>query len=375
MKKISKKKKIIIGLLVLLILAGVIGIKISKSSTGEIEYKETTAKTRDITTYYSYDGNVEAGKSQSVYSKGVYTVENLYVEVGDLVQEGDLLVDYDNDSQSSLTSAQASLSSAQISLKSAQVNATRTAELYKIGGVSTKENEEAQDNLTKAQIQLTQSQANYDTAVENQSDYSVQAKASGEVISVSVDEGDDLKSGDEVLEIVSYDSLEVPIVIDEYDMKILEEGMQAIVTISSTDEKVKGTITELSKKATVSDGVSYFNGIISLDSSENISVGMSVEITVIISNIENVVAVPMAAIQYDENYDTYVYLENMTKQNVEVGENNGIFVEIKSGISDGDIVMVASESESAQGGIMMPGMGQRPNGGEGGQRRATQKAQ
>lgn len=358
MKKISKKKKIVaISLFAVVIVGGFIGIKLNKPSEEEVTYTEATAKKQNISTYYSYDGNIEAGKSQIVYSTGVYTVKNLDVKVGDTVEEGQILVEYDNDSQNNVSSAKSSLSLAQISLNSAKTDLERMEELYAIGGISKQEYEKAQDGLATAQIQLEQSQANYDTAIENQNDFIVKSKISGEVISVSADEGDELKSGDQVLEIVSYDSLEVPIVIDEYDMKKLQEGMEAIVTISSTGKRVNGAITELSKKATVSEGVSYFDGTISLESAEDINVGMSVEITVIISNVENVIAVPMEAIQYDEEYKTFVYLKDMTKQYVEVGENNGILVEIKSGLSDDDIVMVASKSESTTGNVMMPGMG------------------
>ncbi len=56
-------------------------------------YESVKAQLSDITTYTSYSGNVEAKKRQRVISENIMQIADIYVEEGEMVQEGDLLAE------------------------------------------------------------------------------------------------------------------------------------------------------------------------------------------------------------------------------------------------------------------------------------------
>lgn len=317
-----------------------------------VVYKEGEVSRQNLSSYYSYDGYIEAGKSQSVYAKTVGTIQSIPVTMGQMVEEGDLLVSYDNNSSASLAQAQASLSSTQLSYNTAKTNSSRMAELYAIGAISTEEYESAQNSVSSAQIQLSSAQTSYSAAAESAAEENIYAKFVGMVVYINADEGDDVNSGTEVMKVISYDDLEINISIDEYDMASLSEGQKATVTVNSTGEVVQGEVSQLSRQATVTNGVSYFSGVISVEPSQSLSVGVSVEVTINISDAKNVLCVPVGCIQYDENDATYVFDKNMEAQYVELGISTALYVEILSGLNEGDIVMeaiISSDSTNADG--------------------------
>lgn len=55
-------------------------------------YESVEAKTGDITTYYSFSGNVETKNRQTVISDRALQVSEIEVEEGDMVEEGDVLL-------------------------------------------------------------------------------------------------------------------------------------------------------------------------------------------------------------------------------------------------------------------------------------------
>lgn len=355
----KKKKLIIISVLAGVVCAASIFALAGKDDKGKLTYEEAEAAMQDISSYYSFDGVISSAETQTVYTPNLMTVDELYVSVGDLVEEGDLLVTYKQENSTALLQAQTSLSSAQLNLTTAKNNLDRIAALYEKGGVSMEEYESAQNSYTTAQLNLTQAQANYQSTEDSLEDYSVYAKVSGMVVSVSADSGEELNSGSEVMEIISYEDLEIEITIDEYDMSELSEGQEALITINSTGEQVSGYISELSRKATVQNGISYFSGTVKLnEGSDSVSVGTSAEVKITTSDAGEVLAVPVGAVQFNEELGAYVLVKDgskMTETAVETGESNGIFVEILSGIKEGTVVMVPTYNNTSDENTDMSG--------------------
>lgn len=90
-KKRSKKKKwITIGVTTIVIAGAVIALLMQPKSTN---YESVEAKTGDITTYYSFSGNVETKNRQTVMSQTLMQIETLHVKEGDIVKEGDVLIE------------------------------------------------------------------------------------------------------------------------------------------------------------------------------------------------------------------------------------------------------------------------------------------
>lgn len=88
-KKSSKKKTIIISSIIcMLIIALITSFVISPKVES---YNEETAKNQDITTYYSFNGNIEAKDNQTVIADTMMQIKTIHVEEGDTVKKDDIL--------------------------------------------------------------------------------------------------------------------------------------------------------------------------------------------------------------------------------------------------------------------------------------------
>jgi multidrug efflux pump subunit AcrA (membrane-fusion protein) len=95
--------------------------------------------------------------------------------------------------------------------------------------------------------------------------------------------------------------------------------------------------------------------------------------TVTTSSATDVLAVPMEAVQTDENGNAYVTKSDGTKVDIEIGRTSGQYTEILSGLNEGDEITYESRfgfggSDDGSNGSFMPGGmgGGMPGGGMGG---------
>ena len=90
-----KKKKIIVGLIILVaILAVAVYWFLSSSGTGSMRggyYESETSRLGNIATYYNFTGNVAVKESQQAAAYSAATVREIYVAEGDVVAKGDAL--------------------------------------------------------------------------------------------------------------------------------------------------------------------------------------------------------------------------------------------------------------------------------------------
>lgn len=413
MKKLSKKKVIIISIIILVIAF----IAINALKPKEDPYSEEVAKSQDISIFYSFEGNVSAKDSQEVVSKTSLSVKKFHVKEGDNVKVGDLLFELDDSSISSgLDQANASvelakinydvavgtskeqqtiqttnaLESAKSNYDSAKLNLDRIKGLYDIEAAALVELEQAQSNFDNAAMQLKLAQSNFDNLASNinnnirtaqeqlnqakaslasmqkqAEDIRVLAEVDGEVSDIHVVENESIVMGKPIMDIVNFNNLEIVLKVDEYDLASISLGKDAEVTISSIGENVKGKVTDISKQATVVNGVSYFETIVSLEKNENLRVGLTAEVEIIKESAVNATVISMKALQFDENNLPYVYYRDasgkvVTKQ-VKVGINDGIIVEITEGIEAGETILVPISVINP-----MVGPGQGPAGGPAG---------
>jgi HlyD family secretion protein len=88
-KRAKKIRRIVFGSITVLILILIAAYFLRPK---RVSYESVTAKTGDITTYYSFSGNIQAKNRQTVMSEKVMQVSELEVKEGDTVKEGDLLM-------------------------------------------------------------------------------------------------------------------------------------------------------------------------------------------------------------------------------------------------------------------------------------------
>lgn len=356
MKKMSIKKIIIFSTLCIAVIGSIF---IYSAQAGNAEYTEETAEIRNVEVYNSYEGNIESADAQEIYATSTSTMKKIYVSEGDRVKKGDLLYELEGDNtESRLTQAQASAASAEIAFHDAQTNLQRITELYETGAVSQLDYEKAKSSLDNAVAQLSKSRADYDIAENDIADLRKYAEIDGEVSDINVDENDTMLSGTEIMNVINYDKLIVKIKIDEFDLGAVTEGDPAEVVITALDKSVSGTISEITKKAEVVNGVSYFNAEVVLKPDTTLKIGLSTEVRIIREQAGDAVTITMKAVKFDEKSQPYVLIRNsdgkIETRKITVGINDGSIVQIKDGLNAGEQVLLEKTDNKSKVSLLPP---------------------
>lgn len=141
-------------------------------------------------------------------------------------------------------------------------------------------------------------------------------------------------------------SYQIVLLIDEKDLKNTAIGNQAEISIKKEEETLNylGEVKFINKIE--NNKSQLIIEIINYD--EKIQENMQATCTVIIDKAENVVALPIEAIQKDENGEEYVdiVMQNGTTSQVKIktGISDDYYVEITSGLNVGDRVQIIKSS-------------------------------
>ena len=172
----------------------------------------------------------------------------------------------------------------------------------------------------------------------------VKSPRNGTVSDLYVDAGDDFRAGDALFRVADYAHPKIIIRVDEYDVSAMKKGMPVSVNVLSTGAVVEGEITRIAQEATVSGDLAFYQTEITLPQDGTLAMGLTVEVLVPRQSAQNVTAVSMNAIQYDDNDEPFVYVRDsdgkLAMQPVSLGINNGTVVEITDGLRSGETVLV-----------------------------------
>lgn len=185
------------------------------------------------------------------------------------------------------------------------------------------------------------------------------APISGSVYSVADLDDED---GEEITDIVVLSpdvSMSVTISVDEADILALELGQEADVTVSSvSDETLSGVVTEIDKTSASGD----YTAIITLDKVTGMLPGMTASVDVRIEGVDDAILIPVDALhQTSSGYYVYTSYDEDTQEyggkvDVVPGLSNSNYVEIKSGLSEGDVVYYTESQTFDFGGMGFGGM-------------------
>lgn len=224
---------------------------------------------------------------------------------------------------------------AQQSYESAVTATNQTLETY----ANAAEKVEAVSNTNLASIEL-------DNLYSQLDDYKIIASIDGTLTDFNIKVGDTLSTAKAVAEITDYSTVQVAIKIDEYDILGVEDGVKVGITVDALDRDYEGIIKNVSKKATVEKGVSYFTADVEFTADDYIRTGMSVEVKLKNNDVKNALTVSMNALYYESDNTPYVLVDNNNKPQkkyITVGVTDGSYVEIKDGLKEGDTVQAMSE--------------------------------
>ena len=257
-----------------------------------------------------------------------------------------------------------------------------------VARVNVKENQSVSESTTLFTLTETSYTARYETLLQERKEQEdlllellslyqtgyVTAPYSGMISSVDYGSDDDDESmGDEeetaLVTLTPADKMQVTVNVDESNIHSLEVGQTATVTISSVgDDPFDGVVTEINKNASSASGVTSYTAVITLEKAEGMLQGMSAKAVIRIQGVDDALMIPVDAL-HQTSSQSYVYTtyDEETKEfgglvQVTAGITNSNYVEITSGLNEGDTVWYTPQSKTSFGNF--PGGGSFPGGGD-----------
>ncbi len=136
----------------------------------------------------------------------------------------------------------------------------------------------------------------------------------------------------------------IDVSVDETDILSISVGQSAEVTVDSLEKTVKGTITEIDKSGTTSDGTVGYTAQITVDKEDGMLSGMSCTVLIAVTEYKNSIVVPVEALNNTgSSYFVYTTYDAETNTpggmvEVKVGIQNDSFAQITEGLKEGDTV-------------------------------------
>jgi membrane fusion protein, macrolide-specific efflux system len=137
----------------------------------------------------------------------------------------------------------------------------------------------------------------------------------------------------------------VAVQVSEHDVATVTPGQTVSITLGATKEVFAGTVRSIGQLADSTTGVQQFQVLIASDAyPADARIGMSATASIGISSAKNVLYVSSSAITTVDKKSMVTVLENNRERTVEVtlGVVGDSRVEIKSGLSEGDVVVTGS---------------------------------
>ena len=234
-----------------------------------------------------------------------------------------------------------------------------------ISSVTAKENAAVNNGSPLFTLKNTSFSTNYDTLLRNRADLeeillelltlyrdgALLAPMDGVVSSVEFDDSTSTTTyitasgGTGVLTLYPDTAMTVTIGVDETDILALKEDQEAEITVSSVGEDIyPGVVSDISKVADTSTGVTQYSAEIFLDKAPGMLPGMTADVDVKIQGTENALIIPVEALhQTSTGSFVYTTFDQETQRyggrvDVVPGMQNDNYAEILSGLREGDTV-------------------------------------
>lgn len=165
------------------------------------------------------------------------------------------------------------------------------------------------------------------------------------ISSYSVPEASSICTSSNYIQIQDLENLSTTISISENDISEVTEGDSVEIVLSSDETKTyTGTITKIDSVGQYATSGTTFSGTVEFTNDGDAKIGMTVSLTVIIEEATDVVAVPIEAVttEDDKNYVTVINNGTAEEVEVEIGIADDEYVEIKSGLEEGDTIQITT---------------------------------
>lgn len=230
--------------------------------------------------------------------------------------------------------------------KAAYERARQEYEQAKVGG--------QREDKDLAKASYNQTAAHLEVARKALSDATLCAPTSGYIAKRSIEPGDTASPGRTVFEIVQMDPVEVNVGVPETDVRLMRIGQKADITVPALPGKTfEGTVRVINVSADPNTRT-YMTRISVANREHELRVGMVAEATIRGDRTIAMATLPGDAVVRDPQGATQVYVyypdqKRVYAKRVEIGAAVNRNVEIKSGLSGDELIVLAGQTKLRNG--------------------------
>ena len=327
-------------------------------------YELLTPEQRTIQRVCVATGAIESRKQIEVKPRATGTIKQLCVTIGQTVTAGQTIAIIEIiPDMLSLSEAKSAVESTKLQVEESQREADRIKALFDKGVVGREEYEKTLSQLALDKESHIKAKSALDVVLTGSSSRSgnvnttiVKASMDGTIVSLPLKEGasvvatNSYNQGTTIATIADLNMLRFSGKIDESEVERVFIGMPMNISIGATKgARYTGVIEEIASGSTIDNGTVMYEikGTVQpAEGEKNICrSGYSANAEIVLQSVKNVLTVPESAIEFNGD-STFVYRlvkDNGSKQSFErmpvtIGLSDGIYIELKSGVSKGDVL-------------------------------------
>ncbi|MFP4458970.1 MAG: efflux RND transporter periplasmic adaptor subunit [Candidatus Zixiibacteriota bacterium] len=302
-----------------------------------IKVEKVEKETLSITKKYS--GTLRGKKEAMAASAIGGNVEEIFVRVGQYVKKDQNIAKFRNDAPSS------QYRQAKAAYENGKKNLERFEELFNAGAIS-------KQQLDEIRTMHEVNKANFEAA---EKQIFVKAPIAGYVADIMVNKGDGIRFDTPVASITDLNDMSIKINVPEADIKYIDGGNEVyILSGGEKEEKFSGNISEVS--LTANPMTRSFEVEIDIDKpGKSLRSGSIVEVEIALIKKPNSISTIREVIKEDKAGKEYVYIvdgNKAKKKYIKTGFKYGTDVEIKEGLSEGDLLVVSGSSLLSDGALV-----------------------
>ena len=258
---------------------------------------------------------------------------------------------------------------AEVSGKVAAIRCQEGDRVEKGGVLLTLTSDSLEDSLQSAAGSLRNAQLSLESRYSQLDNYTITSPIRGTVIDKNYKAGETSEVGKVLCSIYDLSYLTMTLSVDELDISDIAVGQRVEITADAVEGKTyTGVVTKVSVAGTSSGGATTYPVTVRIDETEGLLPGMNVDAAITLQSASGVLAIPGSAL--NRGNTVLVTSSSPSAANgtlvesgqeryysvpVETGASDNRYIEILSGLQEGDTVAYVSQSASDGADRMMPG--------------------
>ncbi len=223
------------------------------------------------------------------------------------------------------------------------------------------------DNVQSAADSLRSAELSLESRYDQLDNYTVTSPIRGTVIDKNYKAGETSEAGKVLCSIYDLSYLTMTLSVDELDISDIAVGQRVEITADAVEGRTyTGVVTKVSVAGTSSGGTTTYPVTVRIDETEGLLPGMNVDAVITLESASGVLAIPTGAL--NRGNTVLVTADSPSAANgtaieggeyysvpVEIGASDSSYIEIVSGLREGDTVAYIPTTGSGGFAMMMPG--------------------